>query len=336
MAQYKGKFNYDPSVTDYECKVRRGLPWWFWLLIAIPLLLIASLFIRCSREITVQVVDEANNPIENAEVAMLYTARYCPWLKEDIARHGETNSKGEYKFKDLPCSVWSYIFYRGEKAEFTARLGNIEGSRTAPFHTTDRVVIKLVIPQEECQAQVRVIDNFTGAPIAGAEVLVTVDGSGRGILTTDGQGLATISGIYNRSRVSAAARHPGYLPNDTTIVDEPGINIRDKVTDIPLDPKVLCNQTVEHYTGDPHVMVDKIDMGTNSGTVNFTYYTDSWEDQLIVRDENGRVLIDTGLVATYSNRVTVPLNFSTRYVSVEIISKDGAAGSVWEFTIDCP
>lgn len=337
MAKYKGHFNFSPSSDSFDCTVRKGLPWWFWLLVAIPLLLIASLFVRCNREITVQVLDQYNNPVENAVVKIDYTARYFPGLSEEIARSGETNDKGEYRFSGLPCSVCSYIFHRGSEATVSASLDeSIVASKSVKFHSTDRVVLKLEIPEEKCSTRVRVVDNFTGAPIPQAEVLVTIGGSGRGTLVTDPQGMATISGFSNRQRVSAAARHPGYIPNDTSLYNQPGLNIRDKVIDIPLDPLVECNQKVEHQTGDPHVEIKNIDMGVDSGTVAFRYYTDSWPDQLIVTDANGKVLFDSGMVATYSLWRDASITFSTRTLNVEINSDGAASGSLWQFILDCP
>lgn len=336
--KYTGSFDYTAANDNYECKMSSGIPWWVWLIAGIVLLLIASLFIRWDRDMTVRVVDELNRPIEQADVAVNYTARFCPWLKKDVALHGLTDKKGEVVIEDMPVSVWSYLFYHNEPVEVKGAKGNASDSKTVPLHSKDVVVLHLNSPAQQIEFEVRTIDAFTGAPLADAELLLTVDGDGKaGVIRTGQDGKATISGVTDRSIVSVAARHPGYNPNDTTIYQEQGLNLRGKVTDIPLSPKVKCNQTVAHRTGQPHVVVDKIDLGKANTDFPFTYYTDWYKDHIKVYDENGNLIFDAGDVATCNDTLTKTLHSSTRYIKVTVDTyNNGGSDSNWSFTVGCP
>ncbi len=338
---YKGSFNYTAASDNYVCKMGSGIPWWIWLIAVAILLLIASLFIRWNRDLTVRVVDDINRPIEQADVAVSYTARFFPWIKKDIALHDMTDAKGEVVIHKMPVSLWSYIFYHNTPVEVKAEKAGESASKSVPLHATDIVVLKLErpkLPAAQIDFEVRTIDAFTGKPVSGAELLLTVDGDGKaGIITTGPDGKATISGVTDRSIVSVAARHPDYSPNDTTIYQEQALNLRGKVTDIPLAPKVRCNQTVAHRTGQPHVVIDKIDLGKANTDFPFSYYTDSYPDHIRVFDENGKMIFDSGDVATDYSTLTEILHSTTRFIKVTVDTyNNGGNDSNWSFTVGCP
>lgn len=338
---YKGSFNYSSSSDNYVCKMGSGIPWWIWLIAGIILLLIASLFIRWNRDMTVRVVDDLNRPIEQADVAVSYTARFFPWIKKDVALHDVTDAKGEVVIHRMPVSVWSYIFYHNEPVEVKGEKAGASDSKTVPLHATDVVVLKLTrpqIPAAQIEFEVRTIDAFTGDPISGAELLLTVDGDGKaGVITTGPDGKAAITGVTDRSIVSVAARHPNYNPNDTTIYQEQAVNLRGKVTDIPLSPKVKCNQTVAHHTGQPHVEIEKIDLGKANVDFPFTYYTDTYPDHIRVFDEKGNLIFDTTDIATGYDTLTTIIHSPTRYIKVTVDTyNNGGADSNWNFTVGCP
>lgn len=335
---YKGNFEYTTASDNYQCVVRNfSIPWWVWVIGGAVLLMLASLFIRWNRDMTVQVVDDLNHPVEKADVAVSYTARFCPWLKKDIACQGITNSKGEVTIDDMPVSVWSFLFYHNEPVYVKGAKGNATAADTVPLHSKDRVVLRLNTPRQQIEVKVRTVDAFNGQPVSGAELLVTVDGDGRpGVITTASDGTATIGNIIDRSILDVAARHPDYTPNDTTIYHVQALELRGNVTDIPLNPKVRCNQKVYHTTAQPRVVIDNIDLGKDNGVFKFVYYTDTYPDRMIVRDANGSVLLDTGDVATGYSSVGSDLRFSTRTISVEVITLNSPSGSNWDFTVNCP
>lgn len=336
--KYTGKFDYTTASDNYECKMSSGIPWWVWLIAGLVLAFIASLFIRWDRDMKVRVLDDLNRPIEQADVAVNYTARFFPWMKKDMALHGVTGKTGEVEIHGMTVSVWSYLFYHNEPVEVKGAKGNASDAKTVPLHSKDVVVLHLSAPAQKVSFDVRTIDAFTGEPVAGAELLLTVDGDGQpGIIRTDAAGKATISGVTDRSTVSVAARHPNYNPNDTTIYQESPINLRGKVTDIPLAPKVKCNQTVAHRTGQPHVEVDRIDLGQANVDFPFTYYTDWHPDHIRVYDENGNLIFDATDIATCNNTLTQIVHSPTRYIKVTVDTYNNAGqDSNWNFMVGCP
>lgn len=332
----KGKFDYSSASDFYECRVGSGIPWWVWLLVALVALFIASLFIRWDRDMTVQVVDEMNRPVEQADVAVSYKARFCPWITRDVALRGQTGADGEVEIKGMSVSVWSWLFYHNEPVVVKGEKGTASDSKTVALHSKEKVVLHLKFPRQKTQLQVRVIDAFTGQPIAGAEVLPTYDGDGQPIVTTDGNGIATLTGLTDRTVLCAPARHPGYSPNDTTIYNEMALNLRGKVTDIPLTPLVKCNQTVEHTTFQPHVKIDKIDLGKADVDFVFNYYTDTYPDHMRVYDENGNLLFDATDIATNYSTFSRTIHSPTRFITVTVDTYGSENGSNWNFLVGCP
>lgn len=334
---YKGSFNYSAASNEYDVTMkRRGLPWWAWLIIGLILAFIASLFIRWDRQLTVKVVDELNRPVEQADVAVSYTARFCPWLTDDIALHGVTGEDGKVVIKGMSVSVWSYLFYHFEPVTVKGEKGSAHDEKEVPLHATDEVVLVLKMPAAKMEFDVRVIDAFTSAPIAGAELLVTVNGNGRpGVITTGGDGKARIGGVTDRDIISVAARHPKYEPNDTTIYNVPGIELRNKMTDIPLEPKVVCNQQVNFGGHTPETRTGKIDLGKSDVDFDFYFETYSYPDQVTVYDENNNKIYDSGDISTDGQ--TVRLHSPTRYIYVQVNSYgDGIDGTEWAFMVKCP
>lgn len=429
--KYKGSFDYTTASDDYECTMKSGIPWWIWPILGVVLLFIASLFVRWDREITVNVVDDMNRPIEQADVAVNYTARFCPWLKKDIAIHAQTNAAGKVVIRNMPVSVWSYLFYHNEPVKVKGEKYGISETKTVPLHSTEKVVIKLTLPHgtvdidvrtldvdtEEAiegarlfvtidgvrqpdiittdntgraiienvheysmvsvaarhpdyapndttiyekpaselhgkindipmrrdvakqvpktNLSVRTIDALKGTPISGAELVVTVDGNGRpDIITTGPDGRTTIPDVPERSIISVAARHPNYNPNDFTISNEPVANLKDKETDIPMTPKINCNETVECTYDSPSAKFDNIDLGRDNADFTFTYDTQSLPDWVKVWDANGNLIFDTkDYVSTYGSYPSVRLHSPTRYISVQIDAND--PGTYWEFKVGC-
>jgi hypothetical protein len=296
------------------------------------------MFVRCSRDVTVQVVDQFNNPLEKAEVSIDYDAHFFPWLTQEEAFKGVTNDKGVAVVRDMPCSVWSYIFYRSTPMTVAAEFGSLTGTEIKPFHTTDKVIIKINIPDPQGDAQVQVIDDFTQQPIANADVLITIDGSGQPVLHTDSQGLVSVPGLSYRSLVSGAARHPNYNSNDTTLVNRRGVDLIGSTVTIPLSPKVQCNQEVEYNSEfKPKTVMSNIDLGKDSGVFTLTYRTLSLADRFVVKNAKGKVLHDTGFVSTGDDFRNKDVTFDTRMITIEAYNcPDDPTSSVWTLIPHCP
>lgn len=116
------KLKYKEEHNHYSlqlCHVHR--PWWL-LFLLLPLLL----FIKCSKDITVSCVEPIGElPVENIPVTMEYQSHFL-WndgkffTSDTIRLIQHTDSLGKTVFKDLPCSVFSYVFYCLQKVSFTA------------------------------------------------------------------------------------------------------------------------------------------------------------------------------------------------------------------------
>ena len=112
---------YKEEYNQYTFKLRHKRNWWWLLLLLLPLLL----FIKCSKDITVTCIDaEGGYPIENQDVTLDYTAHFLynngQFLNNvPVNMTQGTDSMGKTTFKDLPCSVFSYVFYCLQKANFS-------------------------------------------------------------------------------------------------------------------------------------------------------------------------------------------------------------------------
>lgn len=116
------KLKYKEEQDRYSlqlCHVRRP---WRVLLLLLPLLL----FIKCSKDITVSCVEPIGElPVENLPVKIEYQSHFL-WndgkffTSDTIRLIQHTDSLGKTVFKDLPCSVFSYVFYCLQKVSFTA------------------------------------------------------------------------------------------------------------------------------------------------------------------------------------------------------------------------
>ncbi len=110
---YQKKFRYNAEQSDYEFQLKKKRNWWWLLLFLLPLLLL----IRCNHDIEVTCIDEwTRKPIPDISVTLDYTAHFLydeGRLFADVPVEMEqvTDSNGKTIFKDLECSVYSYIFY---------------------------------------------------------------------------------------------------------------------------------------------------------------------------------------------------------------------------------
>lgn len=346
----KGKFRYDPQVSDYTVKVKKPYPWWWWLLL---LLLFVPLFIRCERTVTVKVVDRNGQAVENTDIDLSYTAHFFLAHTEEINEKGTTDAKGRVTFHDLPCSVYSYLFHSGETMTVSYDPPAIyaPGEKEVRFHKTDQVLIVLEggkdeepepepVPDPGQDYTVQVVDAMDGSPLAAAEVVVTRAGSGLGSFSTDANGMAVIPGLQPNDRLALAGRKPGYLTNDTTLAD---VRARDLgVTpprQIPLTKDYSCDDNMQRSGGnEPETVIAGVDMHKTGGTFTVDFLTYSYPDRLQVFDEDGSKIFDTGVVlhdpmpGIYSG-----IRFKGRRLTFKVLADPAnPTSSVWVVTPHCP
>lgn len=325
----KGKFTYDGLSDSYTATVRKPFCWWWLLLLLLPLLL----FIRCDRDVNVTVKDKAGNLIENVCVEL---ARGETMLSET------TNSKGEVTFSDpkLSYNGWDYIFSHNEKIKLTATppAPYFQKSVEEKFHSADNVVI--ILDEQAFDVQVKVIDALSKQPISGAEVIATANGSGIGTFTTSASGIATIPNVHESDRMSLAARAANYESNDSTLSAISGKELKNPpMKEIPLQKIYQCDDNVSfNSSATPVVEINNIDMHKDSGTFTLSVFTQTQPDQIMVFDDNGNKLLDTGLISTYDSwRDYTCIRFNTRKITIRVIADpNGPTTSIWEVHPHCP
>lgn len=160
------KLKYTEKYDLYTVQlVHRRFPWWI-LLFLLPLLL----FIQCHKDIEVHCLEpDSNAPIEELPITMEYQAHFL-WNKgrffanDSIKLTQKTDSTGTTVFKDLPCSVYSYIFYCLSKASFTAKSDcHADAGEEHNFHFTRHVDLKMLPRREDLH--IKLLDMETSDPL---------------------------------------------------------------------------------------------------------------------------------------------------------------------------
>lgn len=114
---YKEEFY---EYTIWMCHPRR--PWWL-LGLLVPLLFL----IQCKKDITVSCLEAGSGiPVSNQAVTIGYESHYLLksgefFFTDSIRMTQHTDSVGVTVFRDLPCSVFSYVFYCLSQITFTAQ-----------------------------------------------------------------------------------------------------------------------------------------------------------------------------------------------------------------------
>ncbi len=168
---FSKKFEYNDQQQDYEFQLKKKRNWWWLLLCLLPLLLL----IRCERDVTVYTLDaEYETPLPGMTVTMDYHAHYLfkdmSFFKTDsISLKQETDLDAKTVFKELPFSVFSYIFYCLSEAHFSCESDCFETTaEDRYFHFCQNVELKC--PPKLADLHVKVVDLETSEPIASAKV----------------------------------------------------------------------------------------------------------------------------------------------------------------------
>lgn len=163
LIRFSKKVKYAEESNQYSLQLRHvHRPWWL-LLLLLPLLL----FIKCNKDITVNCIEpDANVPIVDLPVTMKYDVHYL-WdngsffTSDSIHLIQNTDLEGQTVFKDLPCSVFSYLFYCLSDVSFTAKSNCYAAAdEKHNFHYTRHVKFKLLPRLEDLH--VKLLDKETG------------------------------------------------------------------------------------------------------------------------------------------------------------------------------
>ena len=177
--QFSKGFQYKNEQTDYEFKMKKRGKWWLWLLL-LPLL--ALLFIRCEHDITIHVIDNDGKPVAEANVQLSYISHILAYngkflSNDSVTLKQTTNEEGLAEFKNLRCSIFSYIFYCMSDCKVSATTDCMEASeKEHNFHYSKNIELRM--DQRRCDLYLQVLDLETDDPLPDATVSFkrTIDG----------------------------------------------------------------------------------------------------------------------------------------------------------------
>ena len=244
--RYASDFTVEAGKSEYTFQLKKPNYWWIWLLALIAFLLLCC--VRCNHDITINPVDALSGErVECDSITINYTS--CYLFKDGklfvSEHHFETkapNSEGQVEFEDLPCSVYSYIFYAFSDAYVEVESCCYELPETPEpfiFHFTWSKNLKMIPKTEDIPLYV--VDRETQDPLSDATVIYSFNKSGQTIsdsISTDAAGKCIISEVPICGDITIT-RATCYAYIDTTDVS---VSVGEALSDpdkskIPLTPK---------------------------------------------------------------------------------------------------
>ncbi len=172
LIQIRHKLKYQEQFNDYTIQMKHRRNYWWLLLLLLPLLL----FIQCRKDIEITCIDsEYDIPLPDQTVTLSYTS-HALWRNGELSSDSiitltdTTDSLGKAYFKDLPCSVYSYIFYCLQKATISAESQCYEKiSEERNFHYNSNIDIQMSPLRQDLQ--VLLLDLETNDPLPDATLI---------------------------------------------------------------------------------------------------------------------------------------------------------------------
>ena len=212
-------FDYNKDNNFYTVKmVRKRFPWWIFLLL-LPLLLL----IKCNKTITVNCYETDNHiPIAEQEVDMQYVPHFVYndgkfFPSETLKLTRVTDSMGLAVFDELPCSVFSYVFYCMQDAIFSAESQCHESVEVKTnFHFTNHVDLEMQPRREDLH--IKLIDKETGDELPDGVLYYTyTDENGQTVTESvqcNAEGIAEIPQMRFCSKIDLLAKCYGYADEE--------------------------------------------------------------------------------------------------------------------------
>lgn len=335
--KYNHTFSYDQAVTEYTCKVKKRFPWqWLLLLLLLPLLLI-----KCEKDVTVTVVDIAGNPIENANVTLSYNLHYAYdngefFTNDYVTKAQTTDDDGKTVFKNLKCSVYSYIFYAFSDMVIEVETADNYSTNDVVknFHYTNNVLITLT-PVLKFQT-VSLGDN---QPLPHCNLVIEIDGKSYEPDDSGPTGEFIVKDLPKTGKISILARHNDYESNDYTVNNIDINELIGKVTPIPLAKNCSAGNQIDDVS-DEIYSEKTFSMGQNSGEFRLQIKTYCQPDRFVVKNERGEILFDTGYICSKQNGEgwdEFVVAFDTRLITI-CVDKDfnQPETSRWHCIPHCP
>lgn len=250
MKKYKDisfskNFLIESGKTEYEFKMKKTSYWWIWILCLIAFLLLCC--VKCEHSIDVKTVDiNSGEELVCDSVTIEYTSHYLYkdgrlFVKECHSITKAPDEDGIVHFCDMPCSIFSYIFYAFSYAEYT--INNqcyvlSSSPQTGLFHY--KWTQTLGLSPKTSHLTLTVTDRETEEPLADALLKYSYIKSGETItdsIKSDAAGKCNLSGVPTCGNINIV-RVSCYAYEDTTnisILVEDAIH-NDKISSIPLTP----------------------------------------------------------------------------------------------------
>ena len=280
------KIKYEEKYDLYTVQlIHQRFPWWL-LLLLLPLLL----FIKCHKDIEVNCIEPNTNiPIESQDVTIEYKSHFLFnngsfFTNDKIELTQQTDSMGKTVFRDLPCSVYSYIFYCLSVASYTAESDcHAAVNEKHNFHYTHHVKLEMKPRREDLH--VKLLDLETKDPLPDGIIIYKYFELGKEQIDSakaDAAGIVTIPQMrYCSFMTQLLGQCYGYA--DTTKVEVPCQSIvsaddstalllrpikerftffvKNNETKQPI-PNAKCEITLTHPSGrieGPHIVHTSID-----------------------------------------------------------------------------
>lgn len=268
--RFHKKVRYDEQFDEYTLQLRHvHRPWWL-LLLLLPLLL----FIKCSKDVEVRCLEMPGDvPVAGIPVTMAYEA-HSLWsggrffATDSVQRVQHTDASGTVVFRDLPCSVFSYVFYGLSQASFTAvSKCHAAVDEKHNFHYRRHIVLDM--PPRREDLYVRLADKEVGDALPDAMLIYTYVERGKEVtdsVQADADGVATLPqmrycsvlkeikgvcyGYADTSRVNVPCQHLIQVHDSTTLRLRPlkerfTFFVKNKETKQPI-PDATCLVTLTH------------------------------------------------------------------------------------------
>lgn len=266
------RMKYKEEYDQYDIQLYHRRNYWWLLLLLLPLLLL----IQCKKDISVTCLEpDSGAPIVDQPVSMSYQAHFLfkdgRFLATDsINMTQTTDSTGQTVFRDLPCSVFSYIFYCRSQVSFTAQSEcHAAVDERHNFHFTRHVDLTMEPRREDLY--VKLLDLETGDPLPDGTLYfryVELGEEHTDSAHADAAGVAMMPQMRYCSVIDLLGRCHGYAdttrtkvpcqdlmaPNDSTALRLRPIKerftffVKNKVTRQPI-PDAKCIVTLTHPQG---------------------------------------------------------------------------------------
>ena len=243
--KFSEDFQIESGRSDYEFHMKKSSYWWLWILGLMVFMLLCC--VKCNHSIDVKTADiDSGENVVCDSVTINYTSHYL--YKDGRFFVNETHSitqapdaDGVVHFSDMPCSVFSYIFYAFSSAEYTIENGCYvlpEPPTEGLFHYKWSQTLKLATKTTDLV--LTVIDRDTGEPLADAMLQYSFNRGGKTVndsIKSDAAGRCNLTAIPTCGSINIS-RASCYAYQDTSNVSISVIEALsdDEIATIPLTP----------------------------------------------------------------------------------------------------